>query len=64
VRRTCEAFNATYFVRGTCEAGGRIKPGAQAPGQDRASYLQAHEMGDSVKDSALPPAYAGSFALF
>jgi hypothetical protein len=31
---TCEAVTLKHVVPGTCGAGGRIKPGAQAPGNE------------------------------
>ena len=36
------------FVCGTCEAGGRIKPGAQAPGKRKRIWDRARKAGDSV----------------
>ena len=44
-----KADNAKYVMRGTCEAGGSIKPRAQAPG--------------SIQKKASEPAHAGGSAM-
>jgi hypothetical protein len=46
------------MMRGTCEAGGRIKPGAQAPGSRKNK-----EMEPAKRASALSPAFAGTGEL-
>jgi len=42
-----------------CEAGGSIKPGAQAPGSLKERFIRARETGDSAKGTWLSPAFAG-----
>jgi hypothetical protein len=49
-------------VRGTREAGGRIKPGAQAPGKLQKNGAQARETGDSPTYFEAVARFAGSNA--
>jgi len=42
------AVDTKDIVRGTCEAGGSIKPGAPAPGSGHKYARRARETGDSV----------------
>ena len=51
--------NATHVERGTCEAGGRIKPGAQAPGSNAKNWIEPAE-----RATALPPASRAQTPFF
>ena len=51
------------FVRGTCEAGGRIKPGAQAPGKRKRIWDRARKAGSHRIFRADPGACAPGFML-
>jgi len=51
----CEARQVHFLGRRAREAGGSIKPGAQAPGKLQEKRAQARETGDSAIDPRLSP---------